>query len=105
MASAAITFCSAGNRSVEGGTIAVPRMSGAVSEMLTVTASSATSVNASPHPKRGGFVSITALGADIWATAGAAPLAVAGVNGFAVTAGQTRDFAVMPGDKIAVITL
>ncbi len=105
MASAAITFCTAGNRSVEGGTLAVPRMAGAVSEIVSVGASSAASANASPHGARGGFVSITAIDGDLWATAGAAPVAVAGTAGFAVLAGQTRDFAVAPADKIAVIAL
>lgn len=105
MASAAITFCTAGNRSVEGGTMAVPRMGGATSEILAVSGTSQASSAASPHPGRTGFVSISAIDGALWATAGATPVAVAGENGFAVLAGQTRDFAVEPGDKIAVIAL
>lgn len=105
MASAAITFCTAGNRSVEGGTMAVPRMGGATSEIVTVTGTSAASAAASPNPGRSGFVSISAIDGALWATAGSAPVAVAGANGFAVLAGQTREFAVEPGDKIAVIAL
>ena len=75
--------------------MAVPRMAGAVSEIMSVGASSTASINASPHAGRGGFVSITAIDGDLWATAGAAP----------VLAGQTREFAVLPADKIAVIAL
>ncbi len=105
MASAAITFCTAGNRSVEGGTMAVPRMAGATSEIVAVSGTSQASVAANPHPGRTGFVSISAIDGALWATAGVAPVAVAGENGFAVLAGQTRDFAVEPGDKIAVIAL
>lgn len=105
MASAAISFCTAGNRSVEGGTMAVPRMGGATSEIVTVGGTSQASTAASPNPGRTGFVSISAIDGGLWATAGAAPVAVVGEAGFAVMAGQTRDFAVEPGDKIAVIAL
>jgi hypothetical protein len=105
MASAAITFCTAGNRSVEGGTMAVPRMGGATSQILTVTGTSAATTAANPHPGRTGFVSISAIDGALWATAGAAPVAVAGTAGFAVLSGQTRDFAVAHGDKVAVIAL
>lgn len=105
MASAAITFCMAGNRSVEGGTMPVPRMAGAISEVLTVTDISVATTIASPAPRRAGFATITAIGGDLWATAATAPVAVAGEGGFAVMAGQTRDFAVEAGDRIAVIAL
>lgn len=105
MANAAITFCTAGNRSVEGGTMPVPRMTGTISEMLTVTETSQATSVANPHGASNGFVSITAIDGGLWATAGSAPVAVVGEEGFAVPAGQTRDFAVETGDRIAVIAL
>lgn len=83
----------------------VPRMQGALSEIVTVSGTSQATTAASPAAGRTGFVSITAIDGALWATAGAAPVAVSGEDGFAVLSGQTRDFAVLPGDKVAVIAL
>jgi hypothetical protein len=84
----------------------VPRLAGAESEILTVGATSQATTLSNPSSRgRTGFVSVTAIGADLWVVAGAAPVAVAGAQGFAVLAGQTRDFAMEPGDKLAIVQL
>ena len=84
----------------------VPRFVGAISEILSLSGTSQATATASPEVRRNtGFASVSAIGADIWVTAGPEPVAIAGQYGFALPAGQTRDFAVEPGDKIAVIQL
>lgn len=106
MANACITFCTAGNRSIEGASLPVPRFEDAVSELVESSSTSEASTASSPlGSKSFGFVSITAIGGDIWVTAGPSPTAIAGEDGFPVLSGQTRDFAVSPGDRVAVIDL
>lgn len=106
MTQVAVTFCTAGNRSVEGGSMPVPRLPGAIGELITTGATSVATAQACPADAgTTGFVSITAFDGDVWVSAGAEPVALAGSSGFPVLSGQTRDFAVAAGDKIAAVDL
>jgi hypothetical protein len=108
MARVEITFFTAGNRSIEGGSMPVPRLDGMVTEVLNSTTTSAATTTASTG--RGpstGFVRINAA-ADVWVVAGAAPVAVVPSTGttqpgLRIPANTLTDLAVLEGDRIALI--
>jgi|SRR6478609_4938549 len=91
----------------------VARLTGAKTERVTTSATSAaTTLAATQGPSGtksdGGCVTITAVGVNLYCVAGAAPTAVyptAGTNsnGFPVMSGQSITFAVAKGDKVAAI--
>ncbi|SON58011.1 hypothetical protein HDIA_4470 [Hartmannibacter diazotrophicus] len=107
MARVDVSFFMAGNRSAEGGSMPVPRMTGMVSEVLTSGGTSVATATTSEAPDGAGFVRILTDG-DVWAVAGAAPVASApsagaSASGILVKAYLPYDLAVAAGDKIAVI--
>lgn len=71
-----------------------------VAEEITSSATSASSSNASPSGT--GFCVITVSGGDVWVKFGSAPTAAAGSD-WLILEGQTRDFKVAKGTKVAVI--
>lgn len=108
MAKVTVTFCQVGNRSIEGGSMPVPRFAGSRSEVLASGSASVASTLASGDPPGSGFVSVTAEEGAVWIACGAAPVAqgpVAGTPtpGFLILDGQTRDFALDFGDRVAVV--
>jgi hypothetical protein len=106
MAKVTMTFCMVGNRSQEGGSMPVPCMAGCETEVLESGGASIRGTLASAAPEGFGFVSVTVEGNAVFVTAGAAPVAAASnarTNGFLILDGQTRDFAVRHGDRLAVI--
>jgi hypothetical protein len=68
------------------------------SESIT---SSATSQQTTATAKNGEVATITVSGGDIRAQFGANPTATA--NSWLIVDGTTRDFAIAPGDKVAVV--
>lgn len=117
MGSAIISFHQAGNLSTDR-KVAMPvkRLSGARTEIMTTSGASARSVLAAiglvnANKEDGGFVTITAVGANLWVTAGVAGTvvsvkpAVGATNGVGmpIMAGMTESFAVKNGEKIAAI--
>ena len=107
MARVEVTFFTAGNRSLEGGSMPVPRMAAMSTEVVTSGSSSVATTFASPSPEGTGFVRITSDG-DVWAVAATTPVAVLPASGdrqpgLRVKAGQPTDLAVANGSRIAVI--
>ncbi len=107
MARTEISFFSTGNRSIEGGTMPVPRGAGLVTEVLDSGSVSTATETLSSQPAGHGFARILAS-ADIWAVAGASPTAVAPSvgavgSGLRVRAGSSVDLALAAGDRVAII--
>jgi len=106
-----VSFHSGGAPSGEG-RLPVARLTGAKTERVTTSGASAattlTALNGQGTKSDGGMATVTAVGVNLYVTAGAAPVAAypgAGANtsGFPVMSGQTVSFAVAKGDKIAGI--
>jgi hypothetical protein len=113
MGTAIIVFHSVGNRSRERASMPVARLPGSVTEVITTsTGASAASVTAAvagdPDEKTdGGFVTVHAVGANLWVTSALAPVAAmpaaggAAGTGFPVMSGTFQTFGVTAGHKIA----
>ena len=107
MARTEISFFTTGNRSIEGGTMPVPRFAGLVTEVIDSSGVSAATTTASNAAAGHGFVRILAA-ADIWAVAGPSPTAAvpspgATGSGLRVRAGVAADMALSAGDRVALI--
>jgi len=106
------TFHSAG-QPVGDENLAVVRLTGAKTERITTSGVSAATTltgiqGASGKKSDGGFVTVTAIGANLYVVPGTAPVAAypaagANNNGFPVMSGQSITFALIKGDKIAAI--
>lgn len=92
----------------------VPRLSGATTERVTTSGTSARTTGTAPQgpsgkKSDGSFVTVTAQGANLFVLAGtgspvaAYPGAGNTGNGYPVMSGQSQSFAVKPGEKIAAI--
>lgn len=113
MATAIVVFHYAGNKSFEGDSVPVIRLPEARAEVVATGASSVQTTlkavaMAGARKKDGGFVTVFAVGANLWVTSGSNPTAAkpaAGNSGtgFPVLSGTDRTFAVNPDDEIALI--
>lgn len=107
MANAYISFFTAGNRSVEGGTMPVPRGAGMTTEIVPLSATSAVTQTAASATGDTAFVRI-ASETDAWVVSGASPVARpptpgSTAPGWRVRAGQAVDMALEEGDRIAIV--
>lgn len=105
MARVELSFFTVGNRSVEGGTMPVPRGTGLRTERLEVGPEGTTSA-AVADGEDVAFVRIWSDG-DVWVATGREPGAVhapqdAIVPGIRVVAGLPVDLALEDGDRVAV---
>lgn len=116
MGSAIVVFHEAGNRSREREPMPVTRLPGARTEIIATSATSArttlvgvSQAGSTKNTDDGGFVTVFAVGANLWVTAGAgSPVAVkpaTGANGtgYPILAGQKETFAIAADHKIAAI--
>ena len=100
-----------GGQPAGGATMPVARLSGAKTERVTTSATSARTTFAalqggSGTKNDGGLCTVTAVGVNLWvSTAATAVYPTAGTNadGFPVMSGQSITFAVKVGEKIAAI--
>lgn len=109
------TFHAAGQPSDPGADAMQPvaRLTGAKTERVTTSGTSAATTlaaaqGASNRKTDGGFVTISAVGANLFCVAGTAPTAAypaagANSNGFPVMSGQSITFALKVGEKVAAI--
>ena len=111
MANAYLSFFDVGNRSVEGGTMPVPRGHRMTTEIVALGSTSVASQTVASQTVAGSpgsvFVRI-ACEADAWVVSGPDPLARvpavgASAPGWLVRAGQAVDLAVDGGDRIALV--
>lgn len=115
MARLFVAFTSIGSPASQRGSAPALQLAGAASELLFVDAQSRRTTIVAPPAKIGPlgfsdgcFVSLTAIDAAMWVDAGPDPVAsipAAGVGGrgWLLRSGESRDFAVSPGDRIAAI--
>lgn len=113
MGTAIVVFHKAGNRSQERQSMPVARLPGAVTEIIATSGTSAaTTMTAQPSEELGtadgGFATVFAVGANLWVTSAAAPVAAkpatgAVGTGYPILTGTSATFAVAEGDKIAAI--
>lgn len=115
MGQAIVVFHEAGNRSIERESMPVARLPGSITQVLTTGAASvATTITSGDGGSQhnigdGAFVTVFAVGANLWVTSGGNPVAAkpaaggAAGEGFPVMSGQFATFAVADNDKIAAI--
>lgn len=102
MGSAIICFHDSDN---ENDKLPVSRLPGSTSEVKTTNAS--TSVPSTTAAAKGCFVTVTAVGANLWVTAGPTPVAAypavdgAVGAGFPILSGSFQTFSIKKGDKVA----
>jgi hypothetical protein len=80
----------------------VPTSRPSSAEGLSSSEVSKTSIQTAPTNKGQQFWSVTATGGDVWLKFAAAPVAAAGSD-WLLLAGQTREWAAIPGDKVGVV--
>lgn len=106
-----VTWHGAGQNGA-GGEQPVARLSGSKTDRVTTSAVSAgpatTGQGQTSRKTDGGFVTVTAVGVNLWVVAGTAPVAAypaAGAqgNGFPVMSGQAITFGINRGDKVAAV--
>lgn len=74
----------------------------AIPDAAEVITSSGTSQATTAASKNGGIVTVSASGGSVWVAFGPSPTAASNVHQL-VQAGQTRDFGIQPGMRVAVI--
>lgn len=100
MAKAVVTFCEVGGRTYSGGSVDAIRLRTVKTKVLTVGSSSVTTTN--DLNARYNYVSITAIGGNIWVKAGTGT-PVADNTGCLLIENQTKDFSLDKGDVLAFI--
>lgn len=114
MGTAIVVFHQAGNRSLERNTMPVIRLPEARAQvMITSTVSKQTTIDADGtrlyNVVDGGFVTIMALGSNMWVTCGPDPVAVFPTadgpvgEGYPIREGYSVSFGVNEDDKIAIV--
>jgi hypothetical protein len=113
MGTAIVVFHKAGNRSLERESMPVTRLPETRTEVITTGAASVATTLAAIKDSGasnydGGFVTIFAVGANLWVTSGLAPVAAkpaagASGSGHPIISGQSQTFAVAHNEKIAAI--
>lgn len=102
MATISVVFSEVSGGSAGGGARPVSDGIPLSAEYIASTGSSKQSVNSSPSPTC--YCTITATGGGVWVKFGENPTAAAGSD-WLVLNGQTRDFKVGKGTKVAVIDI
>ena len=113
MGTAIVVFHKAGNRSQERQSMPVARLPGAVTEIIATSGTSAATTTVAPSSEEpgtsdGGFVTVFAVGANLWVTSAGTPVAAKPATGaigtgYPILSGTKETFAVAEGDKIAAI--